>query len=232
MQQLFSARGRRFMPASSTWEVAVQRRQSLHRHGEEITSITDFDTYEDAVANVIPPQEAGDRGERGRRRRPHRLVPGRCGDVRIAKARTSTSSATSAFAAPCRSRRSPCCSRQVGAARDRPPPGRCSTGGRADWRATATAWSRPATPFRSPATSARHGDTPKSDDSIHSQPARRAAHAARRGSRMPMPGSAPRRQRFLSGSLAVVLRFNPYFRTPSPRSFSPLGEEQCAAVRV
>ena len=35
------------------------------------------------VANVIPPQQAGRIARGGRRRRPHRLVPDRSGDVRV-----------------------------------------------------------------------------------------------------------------------------------------------------
>ena len=48
-----------------------------------MTLVTDFARHKADVANVIPPQKAGAHRRDCRRRRPHRMVPDRSGDIRI-----------------------------------------------------------------------------------------------------------------------------------------------------
>ena len=160
---------------------------------------TDFDTYEYAVANVIPPQKAG-------------RIAGLAGVVdrtgwcpvdavtfESQKQKDIHVIGDSAFAGTMpKSAFSGLTRRQALRRRDRAPLRRRHAGGGRRCRAIATASSRPATPSRSPANSARStASTPKS--TTRSTPARsmRRRRCAPRTPRKPMPGSAPRPQRFL-----------------------------------
>ena len=83
MQKLFEAAWAELYPGMIEW-VGVSQGGSLTAVDAATKTLsTDFDEYKAAVANIIPPQQAGRIGRAGRRRRPHRLVPGRSGDVRI-----------------------------------------------------------------------------------------------------------------------------------------------------
>ena len=82
MQKLFEAAWQELYPGMIEW-VGLSNGGALSSVDAATKTLsTDFDKYKAAVANVIPPQKAGPRRRARRRRRPHRLVPGRSGDVR------------------------------------------------------------------------------------------------------------------------------------------------------
>ena len=179
-------------------EVAVERRQCrLHRRGEKI----DRDRFRHLRIRRRQRDPAAegrqDRGA-GRRRRPHRLVPGRCGDVRIAETkehprhrRLGLRRHHAEVGVLRRDRR------QALRRSDRAPLRRRHAGRRADVEQL----------LQRRRARLRHFDhrrIPSGERRVHRsrqldplQPARCAADAARRGRQeTPMPGSTPRRQRF------------------------------------
>ena len=83
MQKLFEAAWQELYPGLIEWVGLSQGGALSSVDAATKTLSTDFDKYNAAVANIIPPQQAGRVADAGRRRRPHRLVPGRSGDVRI-----------------------------------------------------------------------------------------------------------------------------------------------------
>ena len=106
-QRLFQNAWKELYPGMIEWVSLSQGGKVNSVDPATNTLVTDFGNHNAKVANVIPPQKAGRIAEHRRRRRPHRLVPDRSGDVRIAaRRRTSMSSATPPSPAPCRNPRS------------------------------------------------------------------------------------------------------------------------------
>ena len=83
MQKLFENAWKALYPGMVEWVSVGSGGGLASVDAKTRTLSTDFDKYEAAVANVIPPQKAGSVAELAARRRPHRLVPGRSGDVRV-----------------------------------------------------------------------------------------------------------------------------------------------------